>query len=209
MNQLKKSDNFDISSFLNKKPLKKLDPNDMFKIREKEDPNDINPDEQLKKIKRPNDIKTNEPLKKINVNDMLKILEKEDANDINPDEQLKKIKRPNDIKTNEPLKKTNLNDMLKTLDSNEEAKTDETFKEHYKNEAQRAFATIKMFDKKISDNPKISREESEIINRLLELYDLTGTYFLNKLNNDLEKNMLINIRLIDTEINQLQDELRY
>ena len=36
----------------------------MLKILEKEDPNDINPDEQLKKMKRPNDIKTNEPLKK-------------------------------------------------------------------------------------------------------------------------------------------------
>ena len=86
--------------------------------------------------------------------------------------------------------------MLKTLDSNEEAKTDETFKEYYKNEAQRAFATIKIFDKKISNNSKMSREEREIINRLIELYNLRGTYFLNKLNNDLEKNMFINIRLI-------------
>ena len=55
----------------------------------------------------------------------------------------------------------------------------------------------------------MSSEKSEIINRLKELYGLRGTYFLNKLNNDLEKNILINIRLIDTEINQLQDELRY
>ena len=36
----------------------------MLKILEQEDLNDINPDEQLKKIKRLNDIKTNEPLKK-------------------------------------------------------------------------------------------------------------------------------------------------
>ena len=36
----------------------------MLKILEKKDPNDKNPDEQLKKIKHPNDIKTNEPIKK-------------------------------------------------------------------------------------------------------------------------------------------------
>ena len=38
--------------------------NDMLRILEKEDPNDINPDEQLKKTKHPDDIKTNEPHKK-------------------------------------------------------------------------------------------------------------------------------------------------
>ena len=223
---LKKSDNLDISSFLNKKPLKKLDPNDMLKMLEKKDLNDINPDEKLKTIKLPSDIKTNKPLKKsdnfdisfflnkkplkkLDPNDMLKILEKEDPNNINPDEQLKKIKLPSDIKSNKPLKKLDPSDMVKMLDKNEQAKTDETSKEFYKNEAQSAFATIKIFDKKISENRKMSSETSEIINTLTELYDLRGTYFLNNIKNDLEKNIFTNIRLIDTEINQLQDELRY
>ena len=121
---------------------------------------------------------------------MLKILEKEDPNDINSDEQLKKIKLPRDIKTNKPLKKLDPSDIVKMLNSNEEAKTEETSKEYYKNEAQRVFATIKIFDKNLSENPKMTNEKSEIINRLIELYDLRETCFLNNINNDLEKNIL-------------------
>ena len=41
------------------------------------------------------------------------------------------------------------------------------------------------------------------------MYEIRGASFLNKFNNDLEKNMSINIRLIDNEINQLQDKIKY
>ena len=61
----------------------------MLIILEKEDPNDINPDEQLKKIRLPSDIKTNKPLKKLNPSDMVKML---DSN-----EKLKQTKRLKNI----------------------------------------------------------------------------------------------------------------
>ena len=41
------------------------------------------------------------------------------------------------------------------------------------------------------------------------MHEIRGAYFLNKFINDLEKNMSINIRLIDNEINQLQDKIKY
>ena len=63
--------------------------------------------------------------------------------------------------------------------------------------------------KKNSDNPEMSSKKIEIINKLKELYQLRGTYYLNKLNNDLEKNKHIDIFSIDNNINQLQDEFRY
>ena len=91
--------------------------------------------------------------------------------------------------------------MAKMLDSNEKPKIDENLKKYYENEAQKALANIKFLDKKISDNPKI-------MNKLKELYDLRKTFYLNKLNNDVEKNMFIDIYSIDTRINKLQDELR-
>ena len=91
--------------------------------------------------------------------------------------------------------------MAKMLDSNEKPKIDENLKKYYENEAQKALVNIKFLDKKISDNPKI-------MNKLKELYDLRKTFYLNKLNNDVEKNMFIDIYSIDTRINKLQDELR-
>ena len=91
--------------------------------------------------------------------------------------------------------------MAKMLDSNEKPKIDKNLKKYYENEAQKALANIKFLDKKISDNPKI-------MNKLKELYDLRKTFYLNKLNNDVEKNMFIDIYSIDTRINKLQDELR-
>ena len=41
------------------------------------------------------------------------------------------------------------------------------------------------------------------------MYELRAAYYLNKFNNDLEKNMSINIHSIDSEINQLQDKIKY
>ena len=55
---------------------------------------------------------------------------------------------------------------------------------------------------------KCQAKKIKIINDLKALYELREVYFLNKYNNDLEKNIAIDIRLIDNDINKLQDELR-
>ena len=60
-------------------------------------------------------------------------------------------------------------------------------KKHDKNEAQRLFEEIKEFNKIISDNSNMSSEKSEIINKLIKLYSLRETYYLNKVNNNSEK----------------------
>ena len=64
---------------------------------------------------------------------------------------------------------------------------DEMIKKYDKNEAQRSFEEIKKFNKIISDNPNMSSEKSEIINKLIKLYSLKETYYLNKVNNNSEK----------------------
>ena len=46
---------------------------------------------------------------------------------------------------------------------------DEIIKKYNKNEAQRSFERIKTLNKIISDNPNISSEKSEIINKLRKL----------------------------------------
>ena len=60
-------------------------------------------------------------------------------------------------------------------------------KKHNKNEARRSFEKIKKFNKIISDNPNISSEKSEIINKLIKFHSLKETYYLNKANNNSEK----------------------
>ena len=85
--------------------------------------------------------------------------------------------------------------MLKMLD-NKEDKTNKPVKEFYINESQRAFITINLLDKKISDNLNMSSK-------------IRGPYYLNLFNNDLEKNKHIDIFSIDNNINQSQDEFRY
>ena len=122
---------------------------------------------------------------------------------INDDREMKNlsfnIKSINPI-LKEPIKKLDPDEMVKMLDSNENPKIDENFKEYYENKAKKAHVIIKFLDKSISDDPKITNE-------LKELYDLRKTYYLHKLNNDLEKNMFIDIFSINTRINKLQDEL--
>ena len=60
---------------------------------------------------------------------------------------------------------------------------DEMTKKQDKNEAQRSFEKIKQFNKIISDNPNMSSEKSEIINKLIKLYSLKEISYLNKVNN--------------------------
>ena len=111
---------------------------------------------------------------------MQEMLEGEDSSDITFDEQLetkvpdkKKTKKcdiSNIFFSKQSLKKLDPNDMLKMLHNNEEAKANKPTEEFY-----------------INENPKIPSKKVEIINKLKELYQLRGTSYLNKLNNDLKK----------------------
>ena len=81
-------------------------------------------------------------------------------------------------------------------------------KEYHAKEAQRMFEKIERLNKIINDNPDISSKKSEIINRLIELYNLKQIYYLNKVNNNSDRNKAINIALLDSDINKLEKSLR-
>ena len=61
-------------------------------------------------------------------------------------------------------------------------------KKCYKDNVQDAFKEIEKLNKMINDNPDMSSEKREIINELIELYNLKNLYYLNKMDNNLEKN---------------------
>ena len=82
------------------------------------------------------------------------------------------------------------------------------FKEYDAKEAKRASEKVETFNKMINDNLDMSREKSEIINRLIELYSLRQIYYLNKIDNNLKANEKINDDSISSEINELEKRLR-
>ena len=84
--------------------------------------------------------------------------------------------------------------------------TDKVLKEYYTNEAQKASEEIKKFNKIINDNLDMSSENSEIINKLIELYNLIQIYYLNKVDNNLKANE--NIDNIGSDIRKLERRLR-
>ena len=90
----------------------------------------------------------------------------------------------NRAKTDELVKKM----LAKNKAREEDSKNiDEIIKKYHKNETQRSFERIKTLNKIISDNPNISSEKSEIINKLIKLYSLKETYYLNNENNNSKK----------------------
>ena len=110
-----------------------------------------------------------------------------------------------DFNRTQPLSELDPDDMLKILDDNQSNKT---IKEFYIKEAQRASATIKLLDKKISEHPTMSSKKIDMIIQLKELYGLRKIFFMNKFNNKPEKYKSIDIKLIDNNISSLQDKLR-
>ena len=58
----------------------------------------------------------------------------------------------------------------------------------YLEEAKRVSKEVEKFNKMINDNLDMSREKSEIINRLIELHILKQIYHLNKINNNSKAN---------------------
>ena len=80
-----------------------------------------------------------------------------------------KLDAKNRAKTDKLIEKI----LAKNKAREEESKNiDEMIKKHNKNEAQRSFEQIKKFNKIISDNPNMSSEKSEIINKLIKLHSL-------------------------------------
>ena len=61
-------------------------------------------------------------------------------------------------------------------------------KKYYEKEVQRASEEVEKFNKIINDNPDMSSEKSEIINRLIELYSLRRLYYLNNADNNSKAN---------------------
>ena len=116
-----------------------------------------------------------------------------------------KLDAENRAKTNKLIEKI----LAKNKAREEDSKNfDEMIKKHDKNEAQRSFEKIKKFNKIISDNPNMSSEKSEIINKLIKLHSLKETYYLNKTNNNSEKNKETDITLLNRKITELEKFFR-
>ena len=78
----------------------------------------------------------------------------------------------------------------------------------YLEEAKRVSKEVEKFNKVINDNLDMSREKSEIINRLIELHSLKQIYHLNKINNNSKANENIDDILINREIHELEKNLQ-
>ena len=81
-------------------------------------------------------------------------------------------------------------------------------KEYYTKEAQRAFEEVEKFNKIINDNPDMSIEKSEMINRLIELYSLRRLYYLNNVDNNSKANEKIDDVSTGRKISELEKRLR-
>ena len=106
------------------------------------------------------------------------------------------------LKNDKDKKYTSADEVLKRLNARAKdgRKTNETLKKYYAEDAQRVSKEVEKFNKMINDNLDMSSEKSEIINRLIELYNLKQIYHLNKIDNNLKANENIDDILINREI---------
>ena len=141
------------------------------------------------------------------LSEKIKILSESLEKNINESKELLK-----EIEEYDKNKKYKLADeIFKEIDDRKKEnikKSDEVLKEYYAREAQRASEKVEKFNKMINDNLDMSNEKSEMINRLKELYQIIQLYYLNKIDDNLEKNEGINNTLINSEINELERKLR-
>ena len=141
------------------------------------------------------------------LSEKIKILSESLEKNINESKELLK-----EIEEYDKNKKYKLADeIFKEIDDRKKEnikKSDEVLKEYYAREAQRASEKVEKFNKMINDNLDMSNEKSEMINRLKELYQIIQLYYLNKIDDNLEKNERINNTLINSEINELERKLR-
>ena len=106
-------------------------------------------------------------------------------------------------------KYTSVDEVLKRLNARAEddRKINEMLEKYYAEEAKRASKEVEKFNKMINDNLDMSSEKSEIINRLIELYNLKQIYHLNKIDNNLKANENIDDILLNREIHELEKNL--
>ena len=108
-------------------------------------------------------------------------------------------------KTDESVKEI----LAKSKDREEDnKKVNEVLKKYYEKEGQRASEEVEKLYKIINDNPDMSSEKSEIINRLIELYSLRRLYYLNNADNNSKANEKIDDVSIGLEISELEKRLR-
>ena len=120
-------------------------------------------------------------------------------------ELVKKIK-----KYDENKKYASADEVLKKLNARSEndRKVNEVLKKYYEEESQRASERVEKFNKTINDNPDMSSEKSEIINKLIDLYGLIQIYYFNKIDNNSKANEKIDDVSVSREINELEKRLR-
>ena len=87
-------------------------------------------------------------------------------------------------------------------------KFDETLKEYYTKEAQRASKEVEKFNEMINNDLDISGEKSKIINKLIELYSLRQICYLDKIDNNLKENEKVDNISLNSEISKLENRLR-
>ena len=87
-------------------------------------------------------------------------------------------------------------------------KTNKAPKKYYTYEAQWASKEIEKYNKIINEILDMSSEKSEIINKLIELYNLKQIYNLNKIDNNLKANENINNISVQSDIMKLEKKLR-
>ena len=107
-------------------------------------------------------------------------------------------------KTDELVKKILANAKAREED---DRKINEILKKYNAKEAQRASEKVEKFNKMINDNLDMSSEKSEIINKLIELYILRQIYYLNRLDNNLKANEIIDDVSIGREVSELEKRL--
>ena len=76
-----------------------------------------------------------------------------------------------------------------------------------KENAERPIKEVEKFNEMINDNPEMSSKKKEIINELIELYNITHLYYLNIIDNNLEKNKEIDYKAINSKIRDLELKL--
>ena len=125
---------------------------------------------------------------------------------MNESKELLKTTKKND----EDKKYTSADELIKQLNARAEdnRKINEVLKEYNAKEAQRASEEVEQFNKIINDNPEMSSEKSEIINRLIERYNLKRLCYLNNEDNNSKANENIDNVSIGREKSELERRLR-
>ena len=83
----------------------------------------------------------------------------------------------------------------------------ESIMKENKENAERSIKEIEKFNKMINDNPDMSSKKKEIINELIELYNIRHLYYLNIIDNKLEQNKEIHYKAINSKIKDLRLKL--